>query len=49
MGTKVAELDNRKHGDRRQCPLCNPRKDRVPMDRLWAWSLEHPGEDPIRR
>lgn len=48
--TKATELDNRAdHADkRRSCPVCNPRHDRVPMDRVWQWSLDHPGEKPFR-
>lgn len=49
MSRAVAkELDNRKDGDRGACALCNPKTDRVPLDRVWEWSLEHPGESPWR-
>lgn len=47
--TQAAELDNRKDGNRAACPICNPRPDRVSMDRLWHWSLEHPGQPPFRQ
>lgn len=34
---------------RRACLTCSPAPPgRVPMDRLWAWSLAHPGESPFR-
>jgi hypothetical protein len=45
---RAKELPTRRSGDRGGCSLCNPRLDRVPMDRLWAWSLEHPGMSPFR-
>lgn len=47
--TIAKELDNRRDGDRRQCSSCNPRqKGVIRADRLWAWSLDHPGESPFR-
>jgi hypothetical protein len=45
---RAKELPARRSGDRGACQLCNPRPARVPMDRLWAWSLVHPGESPFR-
>ena len=45
---RAKELPARRSGDRGACPLCNLRLDRVPMDRLWAWSLENPGMSPFR-
>lgn len=47
MGTKVKELDNSHDGDRGSCPICNPRRG-ISMDRVWAWSQAHPGENPFR-
>lgn len=46
---KAKELDNRRQGDRSQCPICNPRKDRVRMDQVWAWSQQNPGVSPWNR
>ncbi len=48
--TKVAELRQDHRGDRRRCPTCAPPDPRktVTMDRLWAWSVAHPGEAPFR-
>lgn len=43
MTTKAKELDNRKEGERSQCRTCNPRKDEVPLWKVWAWALAHPG------
>lgn len=48
MTAKAKELDNRHDGDRRACPICSLRRDRVPLDHVWAWSLEHVGESPFR-
>ena len=48
MATKVKELDNRHDGDRRACPICNPRRDRLTMSDLWEWQRQHPGQ-PIFR
>lgn len=45
---QARELQSRRHGDRAACPLCQPRADRVSMDQLWHWSLEHPGCAPFR-
>jgi hypothetical protein len=45
MPAKAKELNNRREGDRRQCSTCNPRPDRVPLWKVWAWSLAHPGQD----
>ena len=46
--TRVKEPPARRSGDRGACPLCNPRPDRVSMDRLWAWSMEHSGLSRLR-
>lgn len=46
--TIAKELNNRKDGDRNACQICCPKANRVPLDRVWVWSLEHPGEDPWR-
>jgi hypothetical protein len=48
MAKRAKELDNRHEGDRRSCPICNPRRDRVPAWKVWAWSLKHPGQSPWR-
>lgn len=49
MGTKVKELDNHKHGDRRQCVLCNPPTGRITEDRLWRWAMgQTPPVQPMR-
>ena len=48
MTTKVKEITSNPNGDRRSCAICTPRPDRVPHDRVWAWSLEHPGQQPLR-
>lgn len=45
--SRVKELPARRSGNRGACVLCNPPADRVPADRLWAWSLEHPGVAPL--
>jgi len=29
-------------------PICSLRRDRVSLDHVWAWSLEHVGESPFR-
>jgi hypothetical protein len=34
--------------DRGGCCSMHRRKGRVYMDQLWAWSLAHPGERPLR-
>lgn len=50
MPTKVQEIRQDHRGDRRACPLCcppDPRRE-VTMDRLWLWSLGHPGLRPLR-
>jgi len=51
MPTKVKELNNRKEGDRRQCPICNPpdpKRGRISMSKLWAWSMHNPDKKPFR-
>lgn len=47
--SRAPELDNTHQGDRAACPICNPRKDRIPAWKVWAFSLAHPGEPPFRR
>lgn len=47
MAAIAKELDNRKEGDRKACPTCNPKRDRVREDQVWAWSLVY-GESPWR-
>lgn len=43
------ELDNRREGDRSSCPICRKaRGDVISCDRVWTWSLAHPGESPWR-
>lgn len=37
MGTKAKEITSNPHGDRNQCPICNPRKDRIRHDQVWGW------------
>lgn len=50
MPTKVEELRQDHRGDRNQCPTCNPPDPakKVTVDRLWAWSMKNPDEDPFR-
>lgn len=42
--SRAQELDNHHQGDRAACPICNPKRDRIPLWMVWRWSLEHPGE-----
>jgi hypothetical protein len=42
------ELDNRKDGDRNACQICNPKKGRVSLDKVWEWSKKHVGVNPWR-
>ena len=47
MGEKAQELNNRKDGDRAQCPICNPReKETVPAWKVWLYSRVHNGRHP---
>lgn len=51
MPTKVKELNNRKEGDRRQCPICNhnfKKRGRITMSELWEWSMRNPELKPFR-
>lgn len=50
MSTKVAEIRQDHRGDRRQCPICNPRdsKSFIPADQLWQWSLRNSGMSPFK-
>ena len=48
MPTKVNELRQDHRGDRRQCPLCSPSRERVSEDKVWAFSQANPGLSPWR-
>jgi hypothetical protein len=48
MPTKVTELRQDHRGDRSQCPLCSPSRDRVREDQVWAFVQAHPGTNPWR-
>lgn len=48
MATKVREIISPIHGDRRSCPVCCPRSDRVSESQLWAFGLDHPGVVVLR-
>jgi hypothetical protein len=42
--TKAKELDVRGgNGPACQCAYCNPRKDRIGMDKVWRFALANPG------
>jgi len=42
------ELDNTKQGDRGACPTCSPKKDQIPMWKVWQYSLRNIGKFPYR-
>lgn len=46
MPTKVEELRQDHRGDRAQCVLCNPRRDRVREDQVWAFVQANPFVNP---
>lgn len=50
MPTKVEELRQDHRGERSQCVLCNPRRDRVREDQVWAFIQAQPalGVNPWR-
>jgi hypothetical protein len=48
MPTKVKEIRSPEHGDRGACPICAPKKDRIPEWKVWLWA-QTSGVSPWKR